>query len=533
MRRMTRAANRAHLDTPFDGRALSFMGDQAILSTNQGQRYVTLTAGGARSVHRVTKVIGGRYREDFAGVEVGSANSWSGALGDEQILPVSFLRFDATLRYKGYSVMSPERPELRPGPKWRTTCVFCHNTVPQFSSLLDDLHGPGFPAFQGSASVDLPPDRAVSYEITRPADLVERVEAELERLGAEPMGSDEADPRVALQAAMLATRRHFDEPHLVELGIGCEACHGGAREHVDSPAVLPTFEPRSSFFRVRGPGDRLITEAEAQNRACARCHTVLFTRYPHTWEGGGRASNPGGSNVNSGEARDFLLGGCAQAMACSTCHDPHAEDDRGHLARLATVSGNTVCTTCHDEPRFTADLASHTRHDVVGEGSACLSCHMPRKNLGLAYDLTRYHRIGSPADRDRVERDRPLECAICHEDATVTSLLDTMEQWWPRKYDRKALRALYGSNLHVNVLAATLERGKAHEQAAAVGIAGARRATFLADAVASQMRNEYPLVRFYAKHALERMFGEAIPVDPHSPADALNRAVREWLAKRR
>ena len=45
------------------------------------------------------------------------------------------------------------------------------------------------------------------------------------------------------------------------------------------------------------------------NHACARCHQVLFTQYPWTWEGENRKSgHPGGAHINSGEARDLLHG---------------------------------------------------------------------------------------------------------------------------------------------------------------------------------------------------------------------------------
>ena len=64
---------------------------------------------------------------------------------------------------------------------------------------------------------------------------------------------------------------------------------------------------------------------------CARCHQVLFSRYPYTWEGGRRTDQPGGSHITSGEGRDFLLSKCSQGLACTSCHDPHGADqaDRG------------------------------------------------------------------------------------------------------------------------------------------------------------------------------------------------------------
>jgi len=135
---------------------------------------------------------------------------------------------------------------------------------------------------------------------------------------------------------------------------------------------------------------------------------------------------------------------------------------------------------------------------------------MPRKNMGLGYTLTRYHRIGSPAAPTRVERDRPIECALCHTDKTVASLVGDLERWWGKKYDRPALLNLYG-DLDARPLEATLSRGKAHEQAVAIAVLGEAGGSSTASAVtkraavpgiARQLVNPFPLVRHYAKRAL-------------------------------
>src|SRR5262249_30016869 len=153
----------------------------------------------------------------------------------------------------------------------------------------------------------------------------------------------------------------------------------------------------------------------------------------------------GGSHINSGEARDFLLGGCASAMSCVDCHDPHAPDNRARMDALEGTAGNRICIRCHAKYDNVIALEAHPHQRADGAGGACLSCHMPRKNMSLDTRLTRYHRIGSPTDRARVEGDRPLECALCHADRSVGELVETMERWWGKRYDRAALRALYGS----------------------------------------------------------------------------------------
>jgi predicted CXXCH cytochrome family protein len=336
-------------------------------------------------------------------------------------------------------------------------------------------------------------------------------------------------PEEALKHGIHELRARFGARHFIEVGIGCEACHGGSREHVDDPRVLPDFAPRSAFLETRpevARTDGEVTRAERINRVCARCHQVLFSRYPFTWEGGQRRGDrPGGSSITSGEGRDLLLGGCARQMSCVTCHDPHGEDRRAELERLATPAGNGVCVRCHPQFAAPAALARHAHHDPNGAGASCVGCHMPRKNMGLGYALTRYHRIGLPDDPVRVERDRPLECAVCHADKTVAELVTTMEGWWGRKYDRAALAVLYGS-LDAMPLPATVERGRAHEQAVALATLGATHLTAAVPVIARQLVNPFPLVRYYALRALEALRGQGCAVDLDRPTPEIAAAVR-------
>jgi predicted CXXCH cytochrome family protein len=320
---------------------------------------------------------------------------------------------------------------------------------------------------------------------------------------------------------MRATRRHFGEAQLVEVGIGCEACHLGSRAHADDPELRPTLEPRSALFRVVTPDGEPPTHAELVNHTCARCHTVLFSEYEWTWEGGHRDATAGGSSINSGEARDFLLGGCRKELACTACHDPHTEDSRAKLDALATSAGDATCARCH----AARAVDGHSHHPGVG----CIACHMPKKNMGLAYQLTRYHRIGSPDDPARVERDRPLECALCHTGESVAALVGTMERWWGKRYDRAALRRLYGDDLDVGALAATLARGLPHEQATAASALGDAKVSAAAPLIVPLLAHGYPLVRHFARRALEQIEGRPLPVDLDAPADDILAAARRWL----
>jgi predicted CXXCH cytochrome family protein len=473
-------------------------------------------------VYRVTRVIGGRTREDFAGVRVESTNGdVAKGESDEMVLPISQLLFPgspptaAALRYKGYSVLVHERPVARPGPVWSETCIFCHNTVPFFSTILGALRGGARSGYQGE-DVDplLPSDRRWAWSVSEPRGFARAAGDEIGHLGAKR--PDESDTTEALLArAIRTTRERFGADDLVEIGIGCESCHGGAAAHLADQTIVPSFVPYAPFLGVKrqpdGKSEPSEADAHAQaiDRVCARCHQVLFSGYPWTWEGAKRQSaERGGSPINSGEARDFLLGGCASALACTACHDPHdASDRRAKDDALATPAGNPVCTRCHSELAGDDAVRAHSHHDPHGAGGACVACHMARKNMGLDLRLTRYHRIGSPTDPARVLLDRPLECALCHADKSVLSLVSTMEHWWKKAYPREQLVRLYG-DLGARTLIATLAKGKPHERAVAAAALGERGEKSAAPAIARELVNEYPLIRGFAARALIGALGK-------------------------
>jgi hypothetical protein len=128
----------------------------------------------------------------------------------------------------------------------------------------------------------------------------------------------------------------------------------------------------------------------------------------------------------------------------------------------------------------------------------------------------------------RVEGDRPLECALCHADRTVEQLVSTMERWWGRRYDREKLRRLYGG-LDKNPLFATLAYGKPHEQATAASVLGELGGPSAVNAIALQLTNPIPLVRYYARAALEHASGRAVPIDVEAEDAEILRATQQWL----
>jgi hypothetical protein len=133
----------------------------------------------------------------------------------------------------------------------------------------------------------------------------------------------------------------------------------------------------------------------------------------------------------------------------------------------------------------------------------------------------------------KVILDRPLECALCHADKEVGFLARTMEQWWKKSYDRGSLEKLYGA-LDANVILATASLGKPHEQAVAFQLLPDVHDNKAAVTVlAGQLTHPYPLVRGYAKRALDTIIagrGEnPVPIDIDAPDEVIEDQAKRLL----
>ena len=138
-------------------------------------------------------------------------------------------------------------------------------------------------------------------------------------------------------------------PH--ELGVRCEACHGGTAAHVRDPAKARPFNPG------RLSADRL-------NEFCGTCH-----RMP-----AGADETPDLRNPWNARHQPLLLAESAcfrrsqGKLSCLTCHSTHAP------LETPVSKYDAACAGCH----------AGVRH---GEGRPCAACHMPEvKPLpGLAF----------------------------------------------------------------------------------------------------------------------------------------------------
>jgi len=209
----------------------------------------------------------------------------------------------------------------------------------------------------------------------------------------------------------------------------------------------------------------------------------------------------------------MMLGSCASKLSCVECHDPHASDATAKLRALDAAGKDALCTKCHDRYVNPAALREHAHHDPAGEGGRCSPATCRRRTSRSTGRSRATTGSARPAILNASSSIGRWIGALCHAEQERRGLSSPRpRRWWKRPYDRDALRKLYG-DLDANVLLATAERGKPHEQAVAFFLLGEARSRPAIPILAAQLTNPYPLVRGYAKRALDTIAGSPIPID--------------------
>jgi predicted CXXCH cytochrome family protein len=229
-----------------------------------------------------------------------------------------------------------------------------------------------------------------------------------------------------------------------EMGIGCEACHGPGRAHIDDPEHLNVF----SMKKV--PPRQLFD-------ACAYCHgnknNVFFgfkpgDRYddyaqPFLISQPIPANDPQGEFWPDGRASRFnrpqslTVAGCFRngEATCTSCHRMHgAENNHSLKVAIDTPDGghsrdsDRLCTQCHAEYEGKS-AERHAHHAPESQGSRCINCHMADVNWRL---LTRRldHTFEPPVPEMTARFGEPNACTTCHDDKPPEWAAATMDAWY-------------------------------------------------------------------------------------------------------
>ncbi|HXG48309.1 MAG TPA: tetratricopeptide repeat protein [Methylomirabilota bacterium] len=316
---------------------------------------------------------------------------------------------------------------------------------------------------------------------------------------------------------------------MAELSVGCEACHGPMKAHVDWQRAHPDHK--------RGePTLRRLTRDQVFD-TCGSCHArraeltgdfrpgEAFTDHYQLVTVDESATYYADGQVRE-ENYEFaaFLGSRMHAagVRCVDCHQPHS-------AKLI-LSGNALCLRCHsggypNSPVI--DLATHTHHQPGSAGSECVNCHMPLTTY-MQRHPRRDHGFTIPDPWLTMQHGVPNACNRCHTDREAAWALAAVEAWFGPRTNRPArLRAHW---------IAEARAGHDAARAALMGLlagpdtpywkASVTRllgrwidAPAVADAILGQVRHSHALVRAAVAHAVEPLVEAGHP----AATEAINR----------
>ncbi len=240
----------------------------------------------------------------------------------------------------------------------------------------------------------------------------------------------------------LQTRRYSSTQ--VEIGVGCEACHGPGAAHLQ---IVDGQKPERFAIDLDDWGfSASMSEPEVAMEQCAGCHA----RREAFGNGNPLPGTAFADNYNlamlrpglyhaDGQILDevYVYGSFLQSkmhkqgVTCSNCHTPHSAE--------LVAEGNAVCTQCHS-PAGNADFSSltladydtpaHTRHEEGTDGAQCISCHMVDQ-VYMGTDWRRDHSFRVPRPDLSDKLDSPNACTTCHTGETAAWAADKVQDWFP------------------------------------------------------------------------------------------------------
>ncbi|WP_144259531.1 tetratricopeptide repeat protein [Methylocystis sp. ATCC 49242] len=233
-----------------------------------------------------------------------------------------------------------------------------------------------------------------------------------------------------------------------ELGVGCEACHGGASGHVDwAKGARNPLAKNQGFAAAHArrphidwsPDEKTGSPAQSASRPigdevelCARCHSRRG-QLTEDWRPGKPLEDTHAPALlthdlfeDDGQMKDEVFNDhlfkqslmYARGVNCSDCHDPHS-------GRLKAARAD-VCGQCHQAERFSS--ATHTGHKSGPGAPDCVSCHMPARTY-MVVDERHDHSFRIPRPDLSVTLGTPNSCNACHKDRSASWAANAIEQW--------------------------------------------------------------------------------------------------------
>lgn len=401
--RMNQLPSPASVRGDFAGQVLRLPGAEVQFTTANGAYRMAIERGGAPlRRYEVTRTVGSRFMQFYIGRQLDGPEPPDHPLYREHMLPFAYwISLDRWLPKHYFDPDGSEKlvagvpllegiDHIRDVRPYTEVCMNCHNTFPYAYRIFHDM----FVGF---------PDATVAAALG-------------------PLSSRLSATRANVAAMQQLNGRLDPDRDLVTLGISCESCHFGGREHAREGRRI-RFTPTSPFVRMTAhDAGRPVTGERANaatvNGICSQCHSGNSCFFPN-----------GAASANSREALDFHRGACASQLRCVSCHEPHtAGPGEGGPDRAEHLA---ACVSCHDVFRDLARARTHAGHPAAATVT-CLDCHMPRQTLGLD-ELVRTHRIAAPVEQTMVDAGSANACNLCHLDKSMRWTVLELERGWGRQ----------------------------------------------------------------------------------------------------
>lgn len=301
---------------------------------------------------------------------------------------------------------------------------------------------------------------------------------------------------------------------LAEMGVGCEACHGPLKSHVEWQYAHPkstTPDPTISHLQP----SRIVG-------MCGSCHSRTTDLTDHFEVGASFYDQYWLDILDSseewypdGQIKDedyefvsFISSKMYQAgVTCLDCHNPHSAKN--------SFTGNQLCMRCHGGgfPKAPViNIAQHTHHELTDHGSDCIGCHMP-VTVYMQRQPRHDHGFTIPDPLLTKELNIPNACNRCHDKQTTDWAINYTKQWYGTNMDRSTRNrarwiaaAQSGDQRVENHMIGLLEETNQgpYWQAVAAGALGQWSDTqAVQDALLKGLKNKHPLIREQSVRALE------------------------------
>ncbi len=504
--RMNRNVGEDSVQADFNNAVLKLPTGEAHFVTHDGQYFMDVFKDGKRRRrYQVTKTVGSRYMQAFIGKQIAGPEPANHDIYKEHRLPFGFWfklnRWVPRVFMNAYGDEKlvngvPADEAIDGSPRidlYAENCMNCHNTFPYAYRIFHEFMV-GFP------------DATVSANVHGLADEISK--------------TIEVGPTI--KDFVYLNERLNPEEHLVTMGVSCESCHFGGREHAVREREIK-FLPTSKLTRISADDPHHVPTGGRENAyttrgICTQCHSGAADLFPN-----------GAGKGNSREGLDLFAGHCASQLSCIDCHEPHTgtrKEDTGIDLKKHIDS----CASCHTEYLDQTVARAHAGpgHEAVN----CLDCHMPKFTRGVDH-LIRTHRISMPVEENMVAAGMANACNACHLDKTVRWTLDQTERIWGQAPQPSQKWAAFETLDEVAGDMWLHSKDSHMRYLATQWLAGSRFAVDQFAGIANSLNDPEPVNRVFAIFAVSKLLGqkpsEPLPVDISDAPRERQKQIRELI----